>query len=362
MKGYIWYSKATDVTGTKLAEALEIEHGSKKPSASKYDIVIGWGTKTKERIHLNGSLRNYPESDLQKKILNHPDSILGNRNKLRALNLMEGSGVAVAPFAGIEDVLTSRAPNVKLPLIGRTNYHQGGKGFWMCPTASHVREATNDGAQYFQNMIEIKDEYRLHVFGGKVIYAVKKVKRTKEEYKDAYIRQELERQKNLAERNDNDFDEETARLVIERMAKKKVADGANMLIRSNRLGWKFSHVKTVDENLNEEAVNSLKALGLDFGAVDCCIDTEDKPYIIEVNTGPGLEGTPFKAYVDEFKSAMQPKAKVKETTKPKAKSVSSTRSIKDEMLLKSTLLTELISKADENEAEALQSVFSKMFG
>ena len=46
---YVWYSGATDVTGSKLAEAIGADHGREKPDFSKYDLIIGWGTKLKNK-------------------------------------------------------------------------------------------------------------------------------------------------------------------------------------------------------------------------------------------------------------------------------------------------------------------------
>lgn len=352
---YIWYSNATDVTGTKLAETIGIDHGRDKPDPSKYDLVIGWGTKVKHPVSLGKA-----------KILNNPDRILANRDKLEALKLMYDKGVSVAGFTAAEDImnqLKTSKKGIKLPLIGRTKYHQGGKGFWICPTMTHITAAVEDGAKYFQNMIEIKNEYRLHIFNGKIIYAVKKSKKSKEEYQDSFVLQELETQKKLAEKNGNPFDEDTAKLIIGRMAKKKVADGADMIIRSNKLGWKFSHVKTVDKALEREAVKSLKALRLDFGAVDCCIDVNNIPYVIEVNTGPGLEKTTFDTYVKAFKSILDKKPDVNKTAKQDSPDTIKTsfRTTKEELLVKTTLFTELVENANEAEAKALKGVFKKMF-
>jgi len=44
---------------------------------------------------------------------------------------------------------------------------------------------------------------------------------------------------------------------------------------------------------------------LDFGAVDCCKDAAGKPWIIEINTGPGLDKSPFDAYVKAFKDFVE---------------------------------------------------------
>jgi len=296
---YIWYSSATDVTGKKLQEALGIKGGNKVPPATT-EMVIGWGTKHDSPINFTPNT----------KMLNHPNSIRENRNKFEALKKLQTKEVSVAKFMDVNDTTATLINNtIPLPVIGRTKYHQGGKGFWMCPTATHVRAAIQDGAQYFQEMIEIKDEYRIHVFNDEIIYAVKKIKRTPEEFEEAFIEDEMSRQKKLAEKNNNPFDDATALHMLRRQAKNATAGGANMMIRSNKMGWKFSKVNTVPENIEVEAIKAVKALNLNFGAVDCCINNNNKVFIIEVNTGPGLEGTTFDNYVEAFNNFFEASVK-----------------------------------------------------
>jgi glutathione synthase/RimK-type ligase-like ATP-grasp enzyme len=357
---YIWYCGATDGTGKRLAEALGCKHGSKKPVQKNTAMVIGWGAKTKEDVTL-GSLP----------VLNHPDKIRGNRNKFNALQVMEKAGVSVAKFIAAESVEQAlNKGHVTLPLIGRTRYHQGGKGFWECPTLTHVRNAINEGAQYFQNLIEIKDEFRMHTFeDGGVIYGVKKVQRTRAEMEDAFVRHEVEKHKRAAEKNGEEFDEAALTKVFKRQAKTWAANGANQMVRSNRMGWRFARVKQVTQKIEAECVKALSALGLTFGAVDCCTDASGKVWIIEVNTGPGLEETPFNAYVEKFKelcaAALEPKTKArtaaKKVTSAKAKPATK-GGAKEQLAAKLALAQEMIEKADDEEAEVANRLFAKMFG
>lgn len=367
-KLFVWYSGATDITGKKLAEALKAKHGSNRPSDAEADVVLCWGAKTKDNIKFN----------TKTVVLNHPDRIRDNRNKLLALERMLVCGVNVERFVSNPGEITATSL-VKLPVIGRTKYHQGGKGFWMCPTMTHVNDAIAAGASYFQNMIEIKDEFRIHVFGDKVIYAVKKVKKTQEEIEASFIEDELARQKSISEKNKETFDEKSALLFLKRQAKKFAANGSDMMIRSNRLGWKFSRVKTPIKELYEQAVLAVRALGLNFGAVDVCVDAIGKPWVIEVNTGPGLEETTFTTYVDAIKAHIE-SLKVKDKTlvekvedakKTAAKSKAmgailkattiSNNSAKSSLLKKMELMKEMAEAASDDEAVVLDSVFGKMF-
>lgn len=355
---FLWYSGATDITGTNLADALGIEHGKSQPKGKK--IVIGWGTKTNENVSLGTA-----------KVLNHPDKIRDNRNKLSALGLLQAAKVNVAKFTEDSSKIGKKG-GIALPVIGRTRHHQGGKGFWSCPTMSQVREALDSGAQYFQEMIDIKDEYRLHTFGDKVIYAVKKVKRTTEEMEVAYVKHELERQKSLTEKSGAAFDEAMATSILQRQAKKFAQDGANALIRSNRLGWKFIHMKVVPKELVAQAVAALKALALDFGAVDACTDADGKHWILEVNTGPGLEETPFKAYVDALKGEIEKlagKAPVvsSKTVEAAAKVAAKVATVEGGSLIslrqKAALMKEMTERLEtDEEAAVFDKVMQRMFG
>jgi hypothetical protein len=355
---YFWYSGATDVTGMKLVKALGASGGRKVPDTKKVCAVIGWGVKNSENV-------KFPE-DLP--FMNHPNNIRLNRNKYEALRAMSTGGVKVAPFVlsmSVDEAI--KDGDVKLPLIGRRKFHQGGKGFWHCPTRSHVKAAIREGAEYFQNLIEIADEYRLHTFKScGVIHAVKKIQRTKEEMAEAFIRHELERQKNLAEKNNNPFDEATAKLILERQARKYAADGANMLIRSNRMGWKFVRSTDFPKALETEAIRSLSSIGLDFGAVDCCTDVNGDVWIIEVNTGPGLEGTAFNRWIAVFKDKIENLIKPKPVAEQSEKKVVNDKSvdngIKSGLMEKIELVRDMVDNAEnEEEAAALERVFKRMF-
>jgi hypothetical protein len=293
MSKYILYSGATDITGKALAEALHLTGRKTMPILAAGDIVIGWGVKTDDDININNNVH----------VLNHPNKIRANRNKLSALKTMKDVQVlanAVAPFVPADAVASalSSSGNVTLPLVGRTMYHQGGKGFWLCLTKSLVAKAVADGAQYFQNFIDIKDEYRLHVAFGKVIHAVKKIPNASEA---SWTAQRKEKIEDYAQKNNISINGDTLNYVLKRLFKEAVLP--DMIVRSNKRGWKFSNVQlgSVSAALKNTAIASVKALGLDFGAVDCAVSNDNNsPYIIEVNSGPGLQGTALEKYIAAF--------------------------------------------------------------
>lgn len=290
MAKYIWYSGATDITGKALAEALNLTGTKTRPrNLRRNDILIGWGTKINEDVNLPCN------------VLNHPNYIRHNRNKLRSLEIMAEDQDLVSNISkfctanNVENLIQRQ--EMKFPLVGRTNFHQGGKGFWLCLNKGHVNAAIMDGAQYFQEYINIVDEYRLHVVFGKVIYAVKKVEHPSE---DSWIKQRKEKIHDYAQKNNVELNEDTLDYALRRLFKEVVLP--DRIVRSNRRGWKFSSVRlnAVSQPLKNAAIKSVETLSLDFGAVDCAVSEEGTPYIIEVNSGPGLQGTSLEKYITAF--------------------------------------------------------------
>lgn len=299
MTTYIWYSGATDTTGKALVEALHATGGTSRPrNLRSGDIVIGWGTKVDDAV-------SFPTGVI---IWNAPEKITANRDKLNALTILMAAAATrnhVAGFSVARSAINAiqAGTALTLPVIGRKKHHQGGAGFWFCPTRQHVQAAIDEGAEYFQNFINVKDEYRLHVGFGSVFHAVKKEKNTSE---DSYRAIRLEKLKEWADKEGVDISAEATQGIIKHLCHifYKEETLPNMLIRSNRRGWKFDTIANnrLPSNLSSVAVAALSALGLQFGAVDCCVDHNDRVYILEVNSGPGLQGTALTKWVDTFRN------------------------------------------------------------
>lgn len=89
-----------------------------------------------------------------------------------------------------------------------------------------------------------------------------------------------------------------------RAAKKVPIEGkeTHPWVRSHETGWKFSYGQSSSEPLRVAAKSAIKALGLDFGAVDLGLFC-GQPVVLEVNTCPSLEatGTTLNRYVDEIR-------------------------------------------------------------
>lgn len=93
--------------------------------------------------------------------------------------------------------------------------------------------------------------------------------------------------------------------IQRKMRNKDVKDeDVNWKVRNHDNGFIFGRegVEVSDEG-KEQAIMAVNELGLDFGAVDLIYNKkEDKYYVIEVNTAPGLTGTTLDNYVEAFKA------------------------------------------------------------
>jgi len=165
----------------------------------------------------------------------------------------KGDAAALLVKAGVPTPkLLERNYIQEWPVVVRTAQHQGGSGFWLCRDYVQIHNAMRDGGKHIYQFISIKDEWRVHVFRDRVI----------------------------------------------RCSKKSPLDGANMIVRSYNNGWRFTgkFVSQSPEDMKKVARLAVKALGLDFGAVDMALDTGGKWWVLEVNSAPGLEGKTLRAY------------------------------------------------------------------
>ena len=115
---------------------------------------------------------------------------------------------------------------------------------------------------------QIKREYRIHVFNNKVIDFVAKAKK--------------------------------------KGCKVSESGEPNPLIQNHKNGWVFvrNSVKIADKRrllLQNLAIRSINALGLDFGAVDILLNVNNQLKVIEINTAPGISGLAFKAYINAIR-------------------------------------------------------------
>jgi len=131
-----------------------------------------------------------------------------------------------------------------------------------------IASETNEVVQapLYTCKVDVSREVRIHVFGDRVIHFAQK-----------------------------------KRMGSERREEEGISE-ANEDVRSHDNGWIFSISDVeIPQEAQDVAIRGVKALGLDFGAVDMALTPQGGCKIYEINTAPGLEGTTLVKYTEAFK-------------------------------------------------------------
>ncbi len=180
-------------------------------------------------------------------------------NKLAAFEILAGAGVNVPEFTTDKAVATEWA--LKRRLVARSLLRaSGGRGMSVSQLGDPLQEAVEGlPVKLWVKYIQKRKEYRVHVINNKVVTTQEKRRRDG-------------------------------------------VDGA--LVRNLENGYVFCRENiTPSEARDNLALASVKALGLDFGAVDVIWNEKaDKYYTLEVNTACGLEGTTIDDYAQALRA------------------------------------------------------------
>jgi glutathione synthase/RimK-type ligase-like ATP-grasp enzyme len=144
-------------------------------------------------------------------------------------------------------------------IIGRPDHHMKGRGFWKCHTMYEVSRAIQgtrrkQAATHWMEFIPNAQEYRVHIWLGKSIRISEK------DFTDMRVTR-------LYEGRRGDI-----RAELSFMARKPTCD------------------KETLKSVRRAAKKAVKALDLDFGAVDVLVN-DNGVYVLEVNSAPGLGGS-----------------------------------------------------------------------
>lgn len=239
--------------GSKSARALADYLGIKvlKQEDSKFvgrenDVIINWGNSSSVG---NGLMRC--------RIINNPLNVAKAANKLVALNQLRSSSISIPRYTS--------SPQRALDSFKRVFVRQeltGHSGAGIIVVDTEDVEELPPAPLYTEAIVK-KNEYRAIVVGDRVVDL---------------------KQKRLASNAPED---------------------RSKFIRNLSNGWIFARENLeYVEGLNEISVGAIKALGLDFGAIDIITDREDKLYVLEVNTAFGLEGQTIELVGDALKEMM----------------------------------------------------------
>lgn len=182
--------------------------------------------------------------------INNDEAVARSSNKYGSLKLLKKVGLPV-PNTSIHAV------DIKYPMLGRDFYHSKGTDI------KFIKDDTTEDWQsdYFVEYIKPRNEYRVHVVFGNVINIAVKINGNRE-----------------------------------------------AVCRNLETGWVMNDSKNWENlcpKLPEIACKAVNCLGLDFGAVDILLSEDKKPYILEVNTAPGLIERRAILYANAIKTHIQ---------------------------------------------------------
>lgn len=187
--------------------------------------------------------------------LNNPVACAYGGNKLSAFRKFREAGLAIPEFTTSYDEALGWF-NAGDCVVCRTllNAHSG-RGIVL---ASQESGRALVRAPLYVKYKKKRKEFRVHVFQGQVIDV-------------------CEKRRFRRERRPEHFDG---------------------FIRNHINGWVFARDNVVSPpDMAALSIGACRATGLDFGAVDIIWnERENKSYLLEVNTAPGLEGTTLKKY------------------------------------------------------------------
>jgi glutathione synthase/RimK-type ligase-like ATP-grasp enzyme len=203
-------------------------------------ILINWGSTCVPKWY---------SSDLD--ILNKFENVNLAKDKLQTFNTLKNNNISCVDFTTDRQEAESWLEQGYSVYCRQTTTGFGGQGIVI---ATDVSELVN--AKLYTKAINIRAEYRVHVFNGEVIAYVKKRRHLEDEPTELESR-----------------------------------------IRNHSNGWIFTreNLKRL-ERVEDMAIQAVKALGLDFGAVDIVRGQDNTCYVLEVNTACGLEGTTLENY------------------------------------------------------------------
>lgn len=205
------------------AERIKTLDGLQRRIAKGKGLIVAWG----EKIANAGTLPVLNRAPLKDKYLE--------------IQKLKAAGVTVPEFKPFNAVMPG------LPLgdwLKRSRDHQ---------SANDLRFPAQHTPAFWSKKIEVKEEWRVHVFNGASIRVGRKEK----------------------------GNDETA------------AANAHPWIRSLSTGWKLNYGATLKghpqaETIRAQAKAAVAALGLNFGAVDTYVTPAGQAGVFEVNTSPSI--------------------------------------------------------------------------
>lgn len=200
------------------------------------DVILYWGKQ------LNG---------LNGKSINN----IVYKNATEQLTRYQLAGLTVPDWT--TDLTKARQWSQKGLVFGRDRVHSQGKDIvgptseWWASKAFWIKVIPPE---------QVVQEWRVHVFGGKMIQSGLK-------YKDG----------------------------------PPLAEQAHLPIRNKRNGWRQEHRSVPPPAVVNAGIKACTACEYEFGAVDMLLDTQGTVWVLETNLAPGMDENTCERYVEAIK-------------------------------------------------------------
>lgn len=212
-------------------------------------ITINWAVEDPEGVTYNGVVYN-------------EHGVLNASNKPKARRLMAEAGVSIPETTTSRSVASTWLSECSV--IRRPSIHHGGADFVVTERCGILPLSGYAGDYYYQKFFRKTHEFRVHGAHGKVLILQEKKPREG-------IEVDLDVPK--------PWNHATGEFIFE------------------TVNW-----SNYNKDVCKVALDAIKALGLDFGAVDILYDTDSGEAVVcEVNTSPALEDYAVERYSKYFK-------------------------------------------------------------
>ncbi len=242
----IWV--CTNGRASEGAFQLAKQDGFKRAVYGKFikadDLVINWGSGAPLAL----------QSDLGK-VLNAPAAVKLAINKLTCFKALYDHGVPTVEWTADKSVAQSWSDAGDVVIMRTKLTGHEGDGIIVVEKHHKVQDAP-----LYTKYVFKEREYRCHVVNGVVIDTAQKIRDPNRE-------------------------------------------PTTWKIRSWKNGFIFARNNVKPNELRDAAaIAAIKAVGLNFGAVDLIEDKFGNAYVLEINTGPGIEGKTVQIYADAFRA------------------------------------------------------------
>jgi glutathione synthase/RimK-type ligase-like ATP-grasp enzyme len=246
---FVLFSRITHQTGNSLAARLGIRGGETIPAKANIETLIRWGSSALVSNPINRTINAREAVELAANKFNAIDRLLAHN--IAAPRQMKLAGLTEQTLQHITTV------GLRLPVLARMFNHTRGKDILLCLQNKDINRAIRWGKQYVTEYIPTAREYRVHVFKDEIIRVSQKILMSRDVYVP-YLRN----------------------------------DDHNHTFRNPR--------KSLSNEEKLTAIQAVRTLGLDFGAVDLVVADDNKHYVLEVNTGPALIDTGLDVYAEKI--------------------------------------------------------------